>query len=257
MTQKIKTSHWFSLIWMLIIRELKVRYRGSILGYAWSMLNPLLMMTILTLVFSHFMRFKMENYSVFVLSGIICWNMFAQSLQLGVNGIINNASLLKKVKVPAWVFPSANLGSSVVNMLLAIIPYVCISLFVGNTLTWKLILFPLVLLPYLVMIQGLVLILSSLNVLFRDIGHMLEPVLQILFYASPVLYSRELLPENLQGFFAFNPMFYYLKGFRLSLCNIGELTLLDVTAMVGCALVFMALGLYVHKKLEKKYIYYL
>ena len=106
-----KKRLWIDLVYMLVKKELKVRYKGSVIGYLWSMLNPLLFMIILSFVFSHVMKFKKDNYSLFILSAILVWNLFSQGVSLGTGSILGNASLMKKVKIPATIFPAASVGS--------------------------------------------------------------------------------------------------------------------------------------------------
>ena len=157
-------KRWIYIVKILVKRDLKIRYRNSILGYAWSMLNPLLMMTVITIVFSTAFRGgKIPHYPIYILSGLICWNMFAQSTMGGVNGIVHNAPLLKKVKVPSWVFPTSIIGSASLNVLFSLAPYVAIAYAVGLPFPvniWQLI--PLFII-FFIFIEGVVLILSAMT----------------------------------------------------------------------------------------------
>ena len=186
---KASYNHWLELVVLLVRKEIKIRYKGSLLGYLWSMLNPLLMMTKLSLVFSQVMRDNIPYYPLYVLSGVICWNMFSQSLSSGIHSITLHGFLLRKVSVPAWVFPTSYVFTSCLNMVLALFPFAVISFFKGYYLSWTALQLPLVIFLFVVFIEGVVISLSSLNVVFRDIAHVCEPLLQLFFYMSPVVYT--------------------------------------------------------------------
>lgn len=248
---------WFELVGLLVRRDLKIRYRGSFLGYLWSMLNPLLMMLILTVVFSHAMKITVEHFSVYLISGILCWNMFAQSINLGTNSFVANAALLKKVPVPSWVFPTATIGSACVHGAFAFLPYVGIALFSGFQFGWTLLQLPFVFLLFFLFLEGIVLTTSTLNVFFRDVGHVIEPVLQILFYASPVLYLPDILPERYRVFLELNPMYYFLRGFRSALYSSGPLSVIDWATLAGLAGASIIIGSLTYERLRRRFLYHL
>ena len=250
-----KTKLWLGLVLLLVKKELKVRYKGSVFGYMWSMLNPLLYMCVLAFVFSHMMRFKTENYTLFILTGILAWNIFLQGVVLGSSSIVNNASLLKKVRVPATIFPAASVGSCLVNFLLAMVPFLIISLAITKSVPFYIVLVPLVLIPYAVFVFGIGLTLGSLNVMFRDISHMLEPILNMVFYATPIIYPPETIPERFRWLLNANPIATYIKVIRALLY---ERELPDATSIVLIfvfALVSLGCGLFVHSRTKNKFIY--
>ncbi|MGA2905680.1 MAG: hypothetical protein ABSD98_17795, partial [Candidatus Korobacteraceae bacterium] len=123
MTQLIRDSYRYrELIWALAIKELKIRYKRSVLGFMWALLNPAFMMLVLTLVFSTIMRFNIRHYAVFLLSVLLPWTFFSQTLSYGVESIVSNGDLIKKVAVPKMVFPMAAVVSNIINLLLSLIP---------------------------------------------------------------------------------------------------------------------------------------
>jgi len=248
-------SLWFGLVTLLVKKELKVRYKGSVFGYMWSMMNPLLYMSVLAFVFSHVMRFKTENYTLFILTGILAWNIFTQGVVLGTGSIVNNASLLRKLRVPATVFPAAAVGSCLVNFLLAMIPFVIISLVVVGSVPLFVILMPLVLLPYVVFVFGIGLTLGSLNVLYRDIAHMIEPLLNMVFYATPIIYPPETIPERFRWLLNVNPVATYVSVIRTLLYDRQLPDISSVLMMVVFALVSLGCGLYVYSRTRDKFIY--
>ena len=246
---------WLDLVILLVQRDLRVRYRGSFLGYLWSMMNPLLYMVILTFVFNHLMRFKVENYAVFILSGILIWNLFLQSLMIGVNSILANGALLRKVKVPATLFPAASVCSVLVNFVLALGPYLLIALFSGVKLTSSILMLPVILLPYLLFIFGLVLLVSSLNVRFRDIGHVMEPLLTMTFYATPVLYPIDMLPDFYRMIISLNPMTHYVADLRQVLFEGHWPHFQQIGLIYAMAAASLALGAFVYRKSRDGFIY--
>jgi ABC-type polysaccharide/polyol phosphate export permease len=250
-----KVSIWFDLVYMLVQRELRVRYRGSFFGYLWSMMNPLLYMTILSFVFAHFMRFQIEHYAVFLLSGILVWNLFQQSMVTGVHSIVNNGGLMRKVKVPNSIFPAASVCSMLVNFVLAMGPFVVVSIVTGHQLTAWILLLPIMLIPYIAFIFGFVLIVASLNVYFRDIGHVMEPVLMIAFYATPVIYPEDKLPEPYHALLNLNPLAHFLREFRRVLFY-GQAPTLAVQGMaIGFGAAALGIGLLVYRSRRDRFIY--
>lgn len=214
-------------------------------------------MAVLTMVFSYAMRVKMENYAIYILSGLLCWNMFAQSANLGVNSIVNNSSLLRKVSVPSWVFPTAVIGSAVTHSCFAFVPYVFIAIATGFHFQWGMLQLPFVLMIFFLFIEGVVLTLSALNVFFRDVAHVLEPVLQLVFYCSPVLYTLDVLPEKYQIIIKLNPITHFLHGFRSSLYSESVLDLKEWGIMVLLALISLALGTGIFRKTRDRFLYYI
>jgi ABC-type polysaccharide/polyol phosphate export permease len=246
---------WLDLVWLLVQRDLRVRYRGSFLGYLWSMMNPLLYMGIMMFVFSHLMRFKVENYGSFILSGILAWNLFLQSLGIGVHSIVANGALLRKVKVPATLFPAASVCSVCVNFVLALGPYLIIAFFTGVKLTGWVLALPLILAPYLVFIFGVVLIVSTLNVRFRDVGHVMEPILTMGSYATPVFYPIEMLPERYQHIIRLNPLAHYVGTMRDVLWSGVFPPLAELATIYGLAALAFVVGVLVYRKNRDGFIY--
>ncbi len=243
------------LIILFVQRDLKVRYRGSVLGYCWSMMNPLLYMVILSFVFKHVVRFQMENYAMYILSGILGWNLFQQTLAQAVHSLVSSGPLLKKIKVPALLFPAANVCSVLVNFLLALIPFVVIALFVHLKLSWAFFLIPAVIFPYLVFIFGAALTLACLNVFFRDIGHMIESVLMIVFYCTPIIYPKSVLPENYLKLLNFNPLYHYTEAIREVMFYGQSPSLGHQLYNFGFAIMSLAIGLLVYGKSRDKIVF--
>src|SRR5438132_12770136 len=183
------------LIWALAIKELHVRYKRSALGFLWALLNPLLMMIILTMVFSTVMRVPEHNYPIFLISTLLPWTFFSQSLAYSVESIVSNGDLLKKVYVAKSVFPLAAVVSNLINFLLSMIPLVLLLVVFRFPFyrTWLYLLVPFV--GLLLFTFGCSFFFAMVNVFFRDMAHILQILLQAWFYFCPIIYSFDFVPS--------------------------------------------------------------
>lgn len=208
----------------LIIRDLKVRYKNSILGVLWSLLNPLLMMVVFTLVFGVLSNNDIRQYPVFFLVGLMPWNFFSGSVLSGANAITGNAHLVKKVFFPRELLPVSALMSNLVNFFIALGVLVVFLYIAGLGLTVHAIWVPALLITQIVFTLGLVFLLSSLHVFYRDIMMILDVLMLAWFFLTPVMYplSRfgqavpilgfEILPAQLMRWL--NPMASIIDGYR-------------------------------------------
>jgi len=240
-----------------VARDLRKRYKRSALGYLWSMLHPLFMMLILAVVFSNIMRFSVENYAVFLFAGMLPWNYF-MGTSMGALGVIRaNAQIIDQVAVPKYIFILSIAFSNLANLLLSVLPLLAVMLIVGRSVPITILALPAVILPLFLFSVGLALILSVANVFFEDVGHLAGLVLQALYFLSPVLYSREMLPEWLIRWVVLNPMFGLIEFMR-DMVYYGKLPELQTYFLNfgGCILVLI-LGLWIFKKSENKLIYFM
>jgi lipopolysaccharide transport system permease protein len=210
------------LIYNLVLSELKARYKGSVLGFVWSLLNPLAMMLVFTVVFGLLMpNNSIEQYPIFLLCGLLPWNFFSTSIMGGTNSIVANSNLVKKVFFPREALPIANTFSNLVNFLLSfIVLFVALILFRSNFSPW------LWLLPAVITIQvcftlGIVFFLSTLNVFYRDTIIIMDVVMLAWFFLTPVFYSADMLPTTLviSGFVIDVQRLYYILNPMASIIN--------------------------------------
>ncbi|MBD3307977.1 ABC transporter permease [candidate division KSB3 bacterium] len=226
-----------SLIWNLVIRELKARYRGSLLGFLWSFLNPLLLMSVYALVFAVYLRFGMESYVVFLISGLLPWLWFSSSL-LGASGaILSGGNLIKKILFPAEVLPLVVVLSNGVNFLLSL-PILLLFVFLFKTsLGVSIVTLPVVIAIQMVFTVGLSFLFSALCVHYRDIQHVLGNFLTLWFFVTPIIYPLSNIPEKFQFtvslnpvaplIFAYQDIFYYGR-----FPNFSQLFMVAVMAIV-------------------------
>jgi ABC-type polysaccharide/polyol phosphate export permease len=218
------------------------------------MLNPLLFMVIISFVFSHLVR-GIENYSIYVLAGILFWNMSSLSITAGTGAIVANGNLIQKIKIPLWVFPLVPLGSSMTNLALALIPYFVVCMFMQVALTWQLALLPIVLLLTAVFLTGISLGLSSLNVFFRDVSHVLEPVMTLMFYATPIIYDRHApgMPQEAVKLLSLNPFVHYVEAFRGTILpQSHSVTIADLGLLAGLSASSLIIGGFIYKRSKVK-----
>lgn len=244
------------LIWALAIKELRVRYKRSVLGFLWSLLNPLLMMIVLTVVFGSIMRFPIDHYAIFLLSMLLPWTFFTQALSYSVDSVVGNADLLKKVRLAKLVFPVSAVVSNIINFLLSLIPLALLVVVLRFPLHWTWIYLPIPMLGLFLFTLGTSFLFAALNVFFRDISHIIQILLSAWFYVSPIIYSLDFVPAKYRWLFKLNPMLYVLNGFRLSIYY-GMLPQLPSVAMsLACGLAAVAIGYGVFRHYQDAFVFY-
>jgi len=185
------------LIRNLVMRDLKVRYKSSVLGIAWSWLNPLLMMAVYTVFYTIILRSSnIPYYPVFLLCGLLPWNLFNESVLQAIGSIVGNAHLIKKVYFPREVLPISIVLSNLVNFLIALPIFFVLALVSGAPLTWWILLLPITILIQITFTVGLALLLSTLNVFYRDTQHILRAIMLAWFFLTPVFYPIENVPQE-------------------------------------------------------------
>ncbi|OFX24549.1 MAG: ABC transporter [Anaeromyxobacter sp. RBG_16_69_14] len=183
------------LVALLVQRDLKVRYKRSMLGMGWTLLNPMLQMIVYTLVFSTIMKVGVPRFPVFLLAGLLPWTLISVSITGSAHCLLNNQGLIRKVAVPQMVYPLSVVASKLVDFLLSLFPFAVLAIALGRppNATW------LYLLPALVLVTvfsaGLSLLFSSLTVFYRDMRHLIDILIQVWFYVTPVLYPLEFLEK--------------------------------------------------------------
>lgn len=241
----------------LVGRDLKVKYRRSFLGYIWSLLNPLLMMVVMTYVFSTVFESTIDNFPLYLICGQTLWTFFNESTNMAMYSVIQNASLIKKVYIPKFIFPISRILSSFVTMSFSLVAILIVMLFTGAKFYLTMLLFWLPLLLLFIFSCGIGLILSSLSVYFRDITHLYGVLTLAWMYATPIFYDPSILPSEVQTTLQWNPMNHYISFFR-SIILYGELPTSNVWNMciISC-LISVLMGLFTFKKLQRHFILYI
>ncbi len=218
MIAEIKTLFRYrALIQSLVSRDLKARYRGSALGFLWSFINPLLLLLTYTLVFTIILRVpqteRMSPYYLFFFCGLLPWTWFSASLAESAGVLIAGGNLIKKVLFPAEVLPTVTVFANLLHFLLGM-PILLTFLAYEGRISWTLLLLPLPVFVQLVFTLGCALFLSALTVHFRDLGNILGHILQLWFFATPVLYDVEILEGTIRQIMRFNPMGHIIISYQ-------------------------------------------
>lgn len=246
------------LIVSLVARDLKLRYRRSMLGFAWTMLQPLMMMLVLHLVFSKLMRFEgVRNYSVYALSGIMFYNFFSQSILASMNSLRSNAYVLQKVPVPLAIFPITAVFSGVINFCLALVPLLGIVIATGHQVGWSLLFLPISILIAATFTLGAGLLLSPLAVFFNDVVEMVGVSLTLFYFLTPVFWPLSLAEGNEHFWIVrYNPIRSILEVFRdpIYYGKIPPLSHLSVSVLI--AVVLLAIGLLAFRKSADRIPFY-
>ena len=239
----------------LVYQSLKARYRGSVLGLFWTLLHPLLTLLVLWVVFSRIARFGQQNYAMFIFSGIVPWFFFAQVIGQSLGSVLSQRSLINKIYLPKIIFPVSVALSNVINFLFFLATYILICSFTSIGLKTSLLLLPIPILMLFIMVLGLGILLSALNIFFRDLTHLTGIILQVLFYISPILYSLDIMGKY-QPFFKLNPFYYVVVTFRGVMYHGSLPSAFVMLTGFAVSIFLLLLGVYVFMRLERKFIYY-
>jgi len=202
------------LVISLVIREVKLRYQGSVLGFFWTFLSPFLLMCVYTVVFSVFLRINIENYPVFLFCGLLPWAWFSTSILDGADSIIRGGELITRVLFPPQVLPTVTVFSNLINFVLSLpILFLFLLLFKIKIAT-SLIALPIVMIIQAVFTMGVVLMVSALNVHFRDVQHILGNLIIMWFFATPIIYPSTSIPVRLRFIIYVNPMGTLIKAYQ-------------------------------------------
>lgn len=203
------------LLGQLVRRDITTRYKRSVLGVAWTMLNPLGTMLILTFVFSNFFRSEVQHFPVYILSGLLAWNFFTQATNAAISGLVWGGSLLKRIYIPSTVFGVSAIGTALVNMVMSLVPLIIVMIIDGATFHLSLLFLPVSILLLTGFTLGFGLFISSLAVFFPDVGEMYQVLLTGWMYLTPIIYPESLISAQLMPIFKLNPMYWMVKMFRL------------------------------------------
>lgn len=243
----------------LVSRDLKIKYRRSFLGYVWSLLNPMLMMMVMSIVFSFMFKSNIPYFNVYLITGNTLFAFFNESTNLAMTSILANGSLIRKVYIPKYIFPVSRVLSSFTNLLFSLAAIVIVMVISRVPLHWTILLFwvPLVLL--LLFCIGCGLFLAAIATFFQDITYIYSVFTLALTYLTPIFYpvDADFLPKLAMRIIKINPLYYYLTFFR-QVVMYG--TLPSVGLWIGCivsCVLALVVGFTVFRKLQKNFILYL
>lgn len=246
------------LIKQLVLRDLKLKYRRSFLGYAWSVLNPLFTMIVMAIVFSHMFQRNIENYPVYLFTGQVLFNYMNISTNQALHSIEGSADLLKKTYIPKYIFPFSRITSGLVDMIFSLAALILVMIATGQRFSVYNLLFPFVLLQLYIFCLGLGLFLAQANVFFRDVQYIYHTVITAWLYLTPLFYPIDALPSQVQWIVKhLNPMYFYIGQFR-DLVYSNRMPG-PVIMIAGCAaaVIMLTIGIVSFIKNQDKFILYI
>lgn len=237
-----------------IKKEIRGKYKGSWLGILWTFLNPLLMLAVYSFVFPYILRVNVENYTIFMIVALIPWNFFTTAIQTGTGSVVANGNILKKVYFPREIIPISITTSQLVNFLITCIIMFIFIIFSGVGFSYHVIIFPLLVLIQYIITLAFTFVLSALTVFVRDIDHFVSVVLMLGFYATPIVYQANMLPEKFQWALKINPMAQIVEAYRAILYyhKTPNWEMLGIWGILS--VVLLVLGYMIFKKLEKSFV---
>ncbi len=248
------------LVLNLVRRDVKRRYKGSMLGFLWHLVNPLLILGTLWFVFGvmveRFVGDQGGGYAVYLLSALVAWNLFSQSVLNASSNLVASGGLMRKVYIPKSVFPLASVGGGVVNYLLSLLPLLLLVAINGRPLGWSMLFLPVGLLLLVIFTTGVALLVSGLSVFYRDVHHITEVVFLAWFYASPIIWPTS-IDSRLVVISAANPMAALIDCVRAPIYIGAMPPWASIELAVVSSLGILLVGWIVFRRLEPRFIYHL
>lgn len=204
------------LLFALTAREIKVRYKQTILGFAWAVLQPLLLTLIFSLIFSIFLKVETDNvpYPIFAFSALVPWMFFSNSLSFGSLSVVNNSNLVTKVSFPREILPLASVGAALFDFIMTFVVFLLLFFLFDVQLTWTALYIVILIVPVLLLTAGLSFALATVNVLYRDVKFVIPLLLQLWLYLTPIIYSSSSVPSEYRFLLILNPMSSLIENFR-------------------------------------------
>jgi len=240
------------VIWILIKKDFKIRYRNSALGFVWSLLNPLSTMTILTLVFSLLLKSGIHNFPIFLLAGLLPWRFFQIGTMQAIGSIAGNPSLVKKIYIPRHILVLANNVASFISYLMEFTALLPIMVALGMPLTPHIIFLPIILVTEFLIVLGISLALAALNTFYRDFYQIWEIALQLGFFLSPIFYDPNIIPDPYRFYYSLNPMTRIIESTRDVLYATSP-TMFDIAIPLLFCVASLTIGYAIFHRLEPKF----
>lgn len=242
-----------NLIWQLAWSEFKLRYKNSILGYFWSLLEPMLMLLVLYVIFTNLMRVQVKYYQLFLLLGIILWNFLSRATTIGMFSVVGKPGMVKKIYFPRDIFVISSCITALLMTIFESLIFIMFMVYFRVPVSANLVYVPLILLCLFIISLGLSLALCALNVFYRDVQFIWQVLLQIGFYATPILYTIDVFSKNLQRFILLNPIARILNSARDTIIYSSPVKTEDLLFMVLSSIVFLLVGYIIFIRFEPRF----
>lgn len=232
-------------------KEIRGKYKNSFLGVLWSFLNPLLQIIVYAIVFQIILKNPQENYAIFLCCGLIPWTFFSSAITKSAFTMIENGNIIKKVYFPREILPISIITSETVNFIISTIIILGFVILGGVGISKYIIFYPIVLLAQYILLIGIALIISSISVYVRDLQHLIGVAMQLLFYATPIVYDTNTIPENLRWILKINPMTYIINGYRNIFYNQTMIDIVPLLILIIFSIGLCMIGYMLFNKLQK------
>ncbi len=213
------SKYWFDFVWVMTLKEIKARYKRVFLGFLWAILNPVLQMLVIGFLFRFFIPVKIDNYFYFLFAGLLPWNFFSYTLTKCTPLMLNERSLIQKAKFPREALVLSIVFSNLFHLLISLVLFTALSFFMGYLSLFKIVILFLAIVWLVFFTIGISLLLSTLFIRYRDIKFIVQAIIPLWFYATPIIYTRMLLPEWIREVLKFNPLTGIIEIFQFILAN--------------------------------------
>jgi len=247
------------LLFSLTKKELKVKYRGSVLGFFWSLLNPILTMLVYSFVFSIVLRGGIKEFGIFLMCALLPFNFLSNSVNYGAGSIISNSNLVNKIYFPREIIPLSIVFANLFNFLLELVALFIALAILGYKFYLFLYILPVIIFIQFFLVVGVTLLVSALNVFFRDLQHLITIIMMVWFFGTPIIYPLEMVPEKFQFILKINPMTVYAAYYRNIFYYVkypegaGFPGVLETLGALGMTILIFFIGYFVFKKLEPRF----
>ena len=247
-----RSVHYLDFLWAMTEKEIKARYKKTYLGFLWALLSPLFHMLIIGYVVSFFI--EIQNYYVFLISGILAWSFFSNSVKKATLSIVAERRLLQKAKFPTEVIPTSIVLADFIHLSISMLLLLGFLLITKALVFSKFLLIIPALLWLIVLTEGLALFTASLFVKYRDVDYIVSTLLLVGFYITPIIFTLSQIPSNFRQIFFLNPLASIIELFHIAIVNHGFLSLLLIGINLLITLIILILGIFVFKKLQKQFV---
>lgn len=245
--------HYRELLKTSVKKEVRGRYKNSFFGVLWSFFNPLLQIAVYAVIFPLIMRNNIDNYVVFLCTGLIPWTFFTSAITQSGATFLANGNIVKKVYFPREILPISVVTSTLVNFVISTLIILALSLIYGMGLSWYLLIYPIIVAIQYIFQLGLAFIVSSVTVYLRDIEHFIGIALQVLFYATPIVYAADTIPANFQFVMKLNPMAHIINAYRSIFYYHTAPDWKSLGIMLIISLITVVIGYIIFQKLQKRF----
>lgn len=250
-------NNFYYLLTILVKRDFKKKYKGSVIGVLWSLLNPLLQVVLLTIIFSSIFNTNIHNFPLYVIIGRLIFEFFAAATNASMFSIIESGDLLKKVYIPKYIMPLAKIFSNFIILLISFIDLILIMIITKAPFTLNLIFVPIYLILLVIFTVGIGLILATIATFFRDVVHLYSVFIMMLMFACAIFYPAEIIPPRYKILLELNPLYQFIYGFRNVIYSGGSF---DINNLIICTLVSgisFIVGVIIFEKNQNKFISYI